>query len=213
MLLGSFCLRHSSSKNIHSCHTYQLNKCILNSSFFLFGSSVRHPSAALPQVSAAPPLWTSVQTKHTPPTAQPTRKPNPSPSAQFTPQVPPTAPYTRLQETRVPLNSLFTQREETRQKTVPSTLQELTAAQSVLYTSQGRLQTAPCIPQGLKLVKAIMTVPCMGKGSRQKRPQTAHFTPQRFKSASAPQSQTHRRRRLKQGTIGLGIRWRETRAV
>lgn len=182
-------------------------------SVFLLHSSARHPSAASPQVSAVPPLWTSVQTKHTPPTAQLTPKPNPSLSARFTPQVPSTAPSTPLQETRAPPNALFTRTEQTQQQTAPSTLQGPTAAQTVPFTPQGSLQTAPCIPQGLRMAKAIMTVPCMGKGLSQNPPQTAHFTPQGFKSASAPQNQTRGRRRPKQGTIGLGSRQGETRAA
>lgn len=211
LLLGSFRFCLKAYILIHYSK-YQLNKCMLFC-FFLLHSSVRHPSAALPQVSAVPPLWTSVQTKHTPPTAQPTPRPNPSPSARFTPQVPSTAPFIPLQESRAPLNAPFTQTERTRQQPAPSTLQRLTAAHTVPSTPQGRLQTAPCIPQGLTMATAIMTVPCMGKGPSQNHPQTAHFTSQGFKSASAPQNQTPRRRRPKQGTIGLGSRQGETQAA
>ncbi len=75
------------------------------------------------------------------------------------------------------------------------------------------LQTAPCIPQGLRVAKDIMTVPCMGKGPSQNHPQTAHFTPQGFKSASVPQSRTPRMRRPKQGTIGLESRQGETQVA
>lgn len=173
--------------------------------------SVRHLSAASPQVSAVPPLWTTVQTKHTPPMAQQTPKMNPSLSARFTPQVPSTAPFTPLQETRALLNVPFTQTKQTQQQTAPSTLQGLTTAQTVPFTPQGRLQTAPCIPQGHRMAKATMTVPCMGKGPSQNHPQTAHFTPQGFKSASAHQNRTPRRRRPKQGTIGS--KQGETRAA
>lgn len=209
LLLGSFCLCFSKSKVINcSALFYQSNKSIL--SFFLLHSSVRHPLAALPQVSVVPPLWTSVQTKHTL-TAQLTPKQNHSLSAQCTPQVPSIAPFIPLKETRAPLNAPFTRRKQTRQQSAPSMLQGPTAAQTVPFTLQGRLQTAPCIPQGLRMAKAIMTVPCMGRGPSQNHPQTAHFTPQGFKSVSAPRNQTPRMRRPKQGTIGLASIQVETR--
>lgn len=209
LLRGSFCLCFSTSKGINcSALFYQSNIFIL--SFFLLHSSARHPLAALPQVSAVPPLWTSVQTKHTP-TAQLTPKQNHSLSAHYIPQVPLIAQFIPLQETRAPLNAPFTQRKQTRQQTAPSMLQGPTEAQTVTFTLQGRLQTAPCIPQGLRMAKATMTVPCMGRGPSQNHPKTAHFTPQGFKSASVPQNQTPRMRRLKQGTIGLASIQVETR--
>lgn len=172
--------------------------------FHLFNSSARHPSAALPQASAAPPLWTSVQTKRTPPTAQPTPTPSPSQSAQFTPQVPSTVRPTPLQEFRAPPNAPFTQTKQTPQQTAPSTLRRITAARSVLSTPQGRLQTAPCTQQGLTMATAIKTVPCTGRGPSRNHPRTARFTPQGFKSALVPRNQRPRRRRPKQGTVRRG---------
>lgn len=172
--------------------------------FLLFNLSVRHPSAALPQASAVPPLWTSVQTKHTPPTVQLTSTRKTSPSAQFTPQVSSTVLPTPLQESRAPLNAPFTQTKQTPQQTAPSTLWRITAAHSVLSTPQGRLQTVPCIQQRLTMATAIKTVPYTGKGTSQNHPQTAHFTPQGFKSALVLRNQKPRRRRPKQGTVRMG---------
>lgn len=138
--------------------------------------------------------------------AQLTLKPNPSLSAQFIPQVSLTAPFTLLQETTALLNAPFTQTEPMLWQTAPSTQRVVKTAQTVLSTPQGSLRTAPSIPQGL----ATMLAPCMGKGPSQSPPQTAHFTPQGFKSVSVPQNQTPKRRRVRQGTIGLGTRQEET---
>lgn len=165
-----------------------------------FSAPVRHPSAAWPQVSAAPPPWTSVLSTRTPQTARPMPNPNRSPSARFTPQVPSTAPFTPPPETRARQNAPSTQ---THQPTAPSMPR---GARTVPSTPQGRLQTAPCTPPGLTMVKAITTAPCTGTGPRPSRPQTALYTPQGYKSASAPQSQTHRRRRQRRGTTVPGSR-------
>lgn len=181
----------------------------MNPFLFLFHSLVRRPSAALPLVSVVPLLWIIVQTPHTPPTAQPKTKQNPSLSAQFTPQVLPTALYTLLQETRdVP----FTQMEQAPQQSANSTQQGLTTALTVPFTPQGRLQTAPRIPQG-RVSLAIMTVPFIVRGPSQNPQQTAHSTPQGSKSASVLQTRTPRKRRLKQGIIVQGIRQEETQAA
>lgn len=114
---------------------------------FLLCLSVRRPSAALPQVSVVPHRWTNVQTKHTQPMAQPTPKLNLPPSARFTPQVPLTAPFTPLWMSRALLNALCTLMGQTLQQNALSTKGRLKAAQTVPFTPQGRLQTAPCIPQ------------------------------------------------------------------
>lgn len=170
---------------------------------FVLPSTVQHPSAALPQVFAVPPRWTSVQL-----TAQPNPTLNPTPSALFTSQVPLTAQFTPTQEIRAHLNAPFIR--WTRQQTAPSTLQRLMAARIVPSTTRGRRQTAPYTPQGLRAVK---TAPCIVKVVRPSLPTTAHFTPQGFKSASVPQNQTPRTTRWKQGTIKLGTRQGEMQAA
>lgn len=178
----------------------------VKTSSFHFCYLVQHHSAAWLQVSAVPPLWISVQSKHTPPTVRPKLKSNPSRSAQFIPQVPLTALFTPLQESRAALIALFTMMGQTPQQTARFTQQGLTTAQTVLFRPQGTLRTAPCMPLEGKVVLAIMIAPCMGRGRSKNHLQTARFTPQGFKLASVLQNQKPRKRRLRLVITGT---WQE----
>lgn len=168
--------------------------------------TVQHPSAALPQVFAVPPCWTSVQLM-----AQLKPTMNPTLSALFTSQVPLTAQFTPTQEIRAHLNAPFIQ--WTRQQTAPSTLQRLMAARIVPSTTQGRHQTVQYTLQGLRILTATKTIPCVVKVVRRSLTTIAHFTPQGFKLASAPQNQTPRMKKWKQGTTNLGTRQGEMQAA
>lgn len=169
-------------------------------------STVQHPSAALPQVFGVPPRWTNV-----PLMAHLKARLNPTLSALFTSQVPLTAQFTPMPEIRAHLNAPFIQ--WTRQQTVPSTLEKLMAAHIVPSTTQGRRQTARYTRQGLRILTATKTAPCLVKVARPSLPMTAHFTTQGFKLASVPQNQIPRMKRWKQGTIKLGTKQGETQAA
>lgn len=164
---------------------------------FLFYYLVLHPSAVLPQVSAALHPWTSVQNKSTPPMAQQKMKSSPSQSALSTLQLPPIAPFTHLQETRVLSIVPFTKLGQMPQQIAPSTMQGPTTIQTVQSTPQVIPLTARCIRQVVRMTLAIVTAQCTGRKHRKNPPQSVHFTPQQFRSASVPQNQTPRRRRLR----------------
>lgn len=146
-------------------------------------STVQHPSAALPQVFAVPPHWTNVQLM-----AQLKLTLNPTLSALFISQVPLTAQMTPTQEIRAHLNAPFIR--WTRQQTALSTLQRSMAALIVPSTTQGTHQTVQYTLQGLKMLTAAKTAPCVMKVVKRSLSTIAHFTPQGFKSASVPQYQT-----------------------
>lgn len=169
---------------------------------FFYPFLVRPPSAVLPQVSVVPPLWTSVQIKHTPPMALLTMTRKHPQSARFTPRVPVTVPLTPPQRFLAPQNALFTRSKRTHRQTVHFTLLRTTAALNVLSTPQETRRTAQCIQLGLTM--AIMTVQYTEKGPRQNHPPTAHCTHQGSKSVSVPQNQSPRRRMPTQGTVTLG---------
>lgn len=132
-------------------YVYQSKKTLY---FFVLPSTVQHPSAALPQVSVVLHHWTSVQLM-----AQLKPTMNPTLSALFTSQVPLTAQLTPMQEIRAHLNAPFIQ--WTRQPTAPFTLQRLMRALIVPSTTQRRRQTARYTLQGLRIVIAAKTAPCM----------------------------------------------------
>lgn len=169
---------------------------------FLCPSLVRPPSAVLPQVSVVPPLWTSVQIKHTPPMALLTMTRKHPQSVRFTSRVPATVLLTPPQGLPAPPNALFTRSKRTRRQTVRSTLQRTTAAHNVPSTPQETLRTVQCIQPGL--TTAIMTVQSTKKGPRRNHPPTAPCTPQGSKSVSVPRNQSPRRRMATQGTATLG---------